>query len=196
VTQGFTPSEDTAVNARVEANTRITAARNWVEKLPFEGIRMLHSQHAATLHNVIVETGGAAIAYKSGAKGRIACNTLYNNGSAYLNELPIPTTNDIAWGNAEGNDATNPLFVNALANDFNLTAKSNRINRGTDRLSKGVIHQRSKRAGSMGLPPTRYVVKSAQSAFLPCDVRSERHSSSRSTVSRARRPRAGWWLAK
>jgi hypothetical protein len=138
VPQGMTPSEDTAIKAR--SNTRITAARNWVENMPFEGVRMLYTQHATTLYNVIVGTGGAAIAYKSGAKGQIAYNTIYDNGSPYLNELSIPTTNDIAWGNAEGNDTTNPLFVNALTNDFNLRANSNRINRGADRLSKGVFH--------------------------------------------------------
>jgi hypothetical protein len=157
VTQGFTPSEDTAVNARVEANTRITTARNWVENMPFEGIRKLHSQYATTLHNVIIGTGGAAIAYKSGAKGQIAYNTLYNNGSAYLNEFAIPTTNDISWSNGIGNDATNPLFFNALANDFNLRASSNRINKGADRLSKGVFHSPTLKTCKVNGPITNTV---------------------------------------
>jgi hypothetical protein len=69
-------------------------------------------------------------------------NTLYGNGLDAISIGGSPSTSfsdNVAWANGGSNDASNPLFVNAGAYDFNLSAGSPALGTGNGGTNKGAI---------------------------------------------------------
>lgn len=102
------------------------------------------------------EGEGLVLSGSSGNQQNWFFNTIYGNGRECTNVSGTTKTlaDNTCWANASGNDASNPGFVNAASNNFNITATSPLYQAGAGGLSKGALQSFAWTAAAVGVNGT------------------------------------------
>jgi len=132
-------------------DSSVTIEFNWIKNVigsrsnTGDGIRFTQ-QGVLARHNVIMdnERNGVVTTAGSGTQGdkEFYNNTIYNNGLACLSlagSTNSTQSDNTCWANGSGNDASNPNFVNAAADNFNFLSSSPLYQAGAGGISKGAL---------------------------------------------------------
>jgi hypothetical protein len=130
-------------------NSQVQFFRNWIKDVV--GTENNHSgvgarwqsQGIDARYNVIVNNQGEGLVAKGSSDfpQNWVNNTFFNNGRECTNisGTAKTVTDNICWGNASDNDASNPQFVAAASNNFNLSTGSPALGTGAGGTNKGAL---------------------------------------------------------
>lgn len=129
------PGGDNHKSIHCSNSTNCVAEFNWVRDAQGDttgqgwGIGYEGNATGTAQYNIFENNHAYGVSLEGNGAKTIKNNTIWSNDTRCINDTGTneTLTDNICWANGAGNDATDPSFINAAGNNWNLSSSSNRI---------------------------------------------------------------------